>query len=174
MNTFGTEFWKFPRKGVVFSKKANFWPKSSTTAHDSWWLCRCHDLPLIASLVRASKRWLPRRRSPHPRQTERSLDTRHAKWYMTRRTTRRTVSSKRQSISVSKMFQKYECRGLTPPPASEKFVSSQIEGDGWLSTVTVPVTNTHSKIAKWMQWDKQCQCQYKYESNVYSISITQM
>ena len=46
------------------------------------------------------------------------------------------------------MFQKYESRGLTPPPASEKFVSSQIEGDGWPSTVTVPVTNTHSKIAK--------------------------
>jgi len=42
-----------------------------------------------------------------------SLDTRHATWYMTRRTTVRTVSSKRQSISVSKMFQKYECRGLT-------------------------------------------------------------
>ena len=32
---------------------------------------------------------------------------------MTRRTTRRTASSKRQSISVSKMFQKYEYRGLT-------------------------------------------------------------
>jgi len=56
-------------------------------------------------------------------------------------TTRRTTSTKRQSISVSKMFQKYESRGLTPPPASEKFVSSQIEGDGWPSTVTILVTN---------------------------------
>ena len=95
---------------------------SSTTAHDSWWLSRCHDLPLIASLVRASKRWLPRRRSPHwqaaksvasRRRGHLIRDMRSDIWLDERRGARSAASD---SHSVSKMFQKYEYRGLTYLP----------------------------------------------------------